>query len=113
MFIIALFWVTAITVTGNEEPFIIGVPKELRCVVKEENIKTVEWISQLESGNVTLVAENNTNQLTLTVNASEETTEEWFSCRALTYSGYQYEKHVLIIARGMAIHCHKYFIYNT
>lgn len=95
-----MFWVAAITVTGNEEPFIFGVPKKLTCVIKEENIKTMEWISQLGSGNVTLAAENNTNQLTLTVNASEETTEEWFSCRALTYSGYQFEKHVLITARG-------------
>ena len=98
-----MFWVAAITVTGNEEPFIFGVPKKLTCVVKEENIKTMEWISQLGGGNITLAAENNTNQLTLTVNASEETTEEWFSCRALTYSGYQFEKHILINAQGTAV----------
>lgn len=98
--IIALIvFVTVITITGNEE-LIVGVPEELTCVIKEENIRSIEWISQIEGDNTTLAVKSDINQLILTVNASEETTGKWFTCRAFTYSGYQFQKRVLLTARG-------------
>ena len=76
---------------------IIGLPVELECRGKDIDIRRIEWRND---ENITLMADNDTNSLSLTYNTSRNQSSTWLTCMIFTYSGHEQQKHVLISVKG-------------
>ena len=91
-----------ITISGDEEPMIVGVRRDVSCIFNGDDVAAIDWllvVGRLEASYTGLITTGQ-NELVMNLNPTIELNGSQFKCRVIDSRGFIYEQTTTITVKG-------------